>query len=218
MKDLGVLLLAMAQYNAGMTLAAIGAALPIACLVAAARLSGPVWIGVPATAYVNILRSSPLVMIMLWVYTVGPMLTGRPSSAYASALFALAAFEVAYFTEIIRSGIQSIGAGQMAAALATGLSRNQAMRLVILPQALRRMTPALLTQSLIALQDSTIASVISVPDILQTTTVINAREQDPIVLYSMLAAIYFVVCWALSHAVRRMERGGQRRMGTLLAA
>ncbi len=218
MSDLGALLLALVKYNLGMTLMAISIALPIACLFAAGRLSSNPLIRYPATAYVNILRSSPLVMIMFWVYTVGPMIIGRPSSAYLSALFALAAFEVAYFTEIIRSGIQSITTGQRSAAFATGLTEAQAMRLIILPQALRRMTPSLLTQSLIALQDSTIASIISVPDILQTTNVINAREQNPIFLYSSLATIYFLVCYALSLVVRRLERGSQVRMGLLQAA
>lgn len=201
-----------------MTLLAIGVALPIACLFAAGRLSSNPLIRYPATAYVNVMRSSPLVMIMFWVYTVGPLITGRPSSAYLSALSALAAFEVAYFTEIIRSGIQSITTGQRSAALATGLTEAQAMRFIILPQALRRMAPSLLTQSLIALQDSTIASIISVPDILQTTNVINAREQNPIFLYSSLATIYFLVCYSLSLVVRRLERGSQLRMGLLQAA
>ncbi len=87
------------------------------------------------------------------------------------------------------------------------------MRLVILPQALRRMTPSLLTQGLIAFQDSTIASVISVPEVMQTTTVINAREQEPITLYASLAVIFFVICYALSRTINRMERDVRRRMG-----
>ena len=87
-----------------MTLIAIVIALPIACLFAMARLSRHWLIHAPTTAYVNVLRSSPLLMIMFWVYTVGPMVTGQPNSAYLSALLALAAFEVAYFTEIVRAG------------------------------------------------------------------------------------------------------------------
>src|SRR6185312_8426388 len=119
-------------------------------------------------------------------------------SAYLSALLALAAFEVAYFTEIIRAGIQSVAVGQRNAGLASGLTAAQTTRLIILPQALRRMTPSLLTQVLIAFQDSTIASIVSVPDVLQTTNVINAREQDPVALYATLAALFFVICWSLS--------------------
>jgi glutamate/aspartate transport system permease protein len=212
MRDVGELLLALLRYNVGMTIAAIAIALPIACIFAFARLSPSRLIHYPTTFYVNVLRSMPLVMLIFWVYTVGPLITGRPSSAYFSALAALAAFEVAYFTEIIRSGIQSVSTGQWNAGLASGLSKSQTMRMIILPQALRRMTPSLLTQSLIAFQDSTIASIISVPDILHETTVLNAREQTPIFLYSALAIIYFIVCYALSVLVRRLEHRSQMRM------
>jgi glutamate/aspartate transport system permease protein len=214
MQDIGILLLALLRYNVGMTLAAIAISLPIACVFAFARLSPSPLIHLPTTFYVNVLRSMPLVMLIFWVYTVGPLITGQPSSAYFSALAALAAFEVAYFTEIIRSGIQSVSAGQLSAGLATGLTKAQTMRMIILPQALRRMTPSLLTQSLIAFQDSTIASIISVPDILHETAILNAREQTPIFLYSALAIIYFLACYSLSVLVRRLEQRSQMRMST----
>ena len=212
LNGLGALLLALVRINLRMTLSAVAIALPIACLFAVFRLSRWRIVHAPTTAYVNILRSSPLVMIMFWAYTIGPIVTGHPNSAYVSALVALAAFEVAYFTEIVRTGLQSVAVGQRNAALATGLTGAQAVRLVLLPQALRRMLPSLLTQGLIAFQDSTIASIISVPDVMQTTNVINAREQDPVALYAMLAAMFFVICYALSHAIRRLERRGRRRM------
>jgi len=210
--DLGALLLALLVFNVRLTLSAVAIALPLACLFAAGRLSRSRLVQLPVTAYVNLLRSLPLVMIMFWVYTVGPLITGRPNSAWLSALLALAAFEVAYFTEIVRAGLQSITVGQRHAGLASGLTGPQVTRRIILPQAVRRMTPSLLTQGLIAFQDSTIASIISVPEILQTATVINAREQDPIRLYSMLAATFFIICSLLSLAVRRMERRRSRRL------
>jgi glutamate/aspartate transport system permease protein len=212
MQEIGTLLLALVRYNIGMTLTAIAVSLPIACVFAFARLAPSPLIHYPTTFYVNVLRSMPLVMLIFWVYTVGPLVTGRPSSAYFSALAALAAFEVAYFTEIIRAGIQSVSVGQWNAGLASGLTKAQTMRMIVLPQALRRMTPSLLTQSLIAFQDSTIASIISVPDILHETTILNAREQTPIFLYSVLALIYFLVCYTLSVLVRRLEERAQARM------
>ncbi|HSU07525.1 MAG TPA: amino acid ABC transporter permease [Acetobacteraceae bacterium] len=212
LSTLAALLLPLLRINVVITLTAIAAALPIACLFAAARLSPWRMIHAPATAYVNVLRSSPLVMIMFWAYTIGPIVTGHPNSAYISAVLALSAFEVAYFTEIVRAGLQSVAAGQRNAALATGLTRSQAMRLILLPQALRRMLPSLLTQSLIAFQDSTIASIISVPDVMQTTNVINAREQDPVTLYAMLAALFFVICYALSRIIRHLEHRTRRQM------
>jgi glutamate/aspartate transport system permease protein len=208
MNDVGVMLLALLKYNVGMTLTAIAIALPIACVFATFRLSASPLIYYPSTFYVNILRSSPLVMIIFWVYTVGPMITGRANSAYFSALAALAAFEVAYFTEIIRAGIQSVSAGQKNAALACGMTKAQAMRMIILPQALRRMSPSLLTQSLIAFQDSTIASVIGVSDALHTATIINARELRPVEIYTALAAMYFLICFGVGRIVRGLERRG----------
>ena len=210
--DLTTLLQALVVYNLRMTVTAIAIALPIASVFAVARLSRWRLIHAPTTAYVNLLRSSPLVMIMFWVYTVGPLVTGRPNSAYLSALLALAAFEVAYFTEIIRAGLQSVALGQRNAGLATGLTNAQVTRRILLPQALRRMMPSLLTQCLIAFQDSTIASIISVPDVMQTTNVTNARDQDPIVLYSMLAAMFFVICYGLSRTIGHIEQRTARRM------
>jgi len=203
--DLLALLGALAWYNLCLTVSAIAIALPIACLFAVGRLSRHSLVYYPVTAYVNVLRSSPLLMIMFWAYYTGPMITGAPTSAYTAALIALAAFEVAYFTELVRAGLQSIAAGQRDAALAVGLRSSQAMRLVILPQALRRMLPSLLSQSIIAFQDSTIASVIGVTDIFATANIISAREQRPIELYTALALIFFVLCYALSKLVRALE-------------
>ena len=182
--DLVALLGALAWYNLCLTVSAIAIALPVACLFAVGRLSRHPFVYYPITAYVNVLRSLPLLMIMFWAYYTGPMITGAPTSAYTAALIALAALEVAYFTELVRAGLQSIAAGQRDAALAVGLRPSQAMRLVILPQALRRMLPSLLSQSIIAFQDSTIASIIGVTDIFATANIISAREQRPIELYT----------------------------------
>ena len=203
--DLAALLGALVVFNVCLTASAIAIALPIACLFAVGRLSAHPLVYYPVTAYVNVLRSSPLLMIMFWAYYTGPMITGAPTSAYTAALIALAAFEVAYFTELVRAGLQSISSGQRDAALATGLKPSQAMRLVILPQALRRMLPSLLSQSIIAFQDSTIASVIGVSDVFSVTNIISAREQRPIELYTALAAIFFVLCYGLSRLVRALE-------------
>jgi len=199
------LLSALVVVNLCLTAAALAIALPIACLFAVGRLSGNPFVYYPVTAYVNVLRSSPLLMIMFWAYYTGPMITGAPTSAYTAALIALAAFEVAYFTELVRAGLQSISSGQRDAALAVGLRPGQAMRFVILPQALRRMLPSLISQSIIAFQDSTIASVIGVTDIFATANIISAREQRPIELYTALAVIFFVLCYGLSKLVRGLE-------------
>jgi glutamate/aspartate transport system permease protein len=210
--DLPTLVAALVAFNLRVTAMAIAIALPIACLFAIGRLSRFPVVFYPITIYVNLLRSSPLLMIMFWAYYSGPMLTGRSTSAYTAGLIALSAFEIAYFTEIVRSGLQSIPVSQRRAGLATGLTSAQVTRLVILPQALRRMVPSLLTQSIIAFQDSTIASVIGVSDVFQMTNIINAREQRPIALYTVLAALFFVICYGLSRWVRRLEARNARRI------
>jgi len=203
--DLAALMGALVVFNLCLTASAIAIALPVACLFAVGRLSRNPLVYYPVTAYVNVLRSSPLLMIMFWAYYTGPMITGAPTSAYTAALIALAAFEVAYFTELVRAGLQSISSGQRDAALAVGLRPGQAMRFVILPQALRRMLPSLLYQSIIAFQDSTIASVIGVSDVFAMTNIISAREQRPIELYTALAVIFFILCYGLSRLVRTLE-------------
>jgi His/Glu/Gln/Arg/opine family amino acid ABC transporter permease subunit len=211
LSDIATLLGALVAFNLCLTVTAIAVALPVACLFAVGRLSRLAIVYYPVTASVTVLRSSPLLMIMFWAYYTGPMITGQPTSAYTAALIALAAFEVAYFTELIRAGLQSVATGQRDAALAVGLRPAQAMRFVILPQALRRMLPSLLSQSIIAFQDSTIASVIGVSDVFQMTNIISAREQRPIELYTALAIVFFVLCYALSKLVRTLEaRSGAR--------
>ncbi len=210
--SVGAMLLALVRYNLGLALAAIAIALPLACLVALGRLSRLWIVHAATTAYVNILRSSPLLMVMFWFYTVGPIITGRPNSAYFAALTALAAFEVAYFAEIIRSGLQSVSVGQRNAGLASALTKRQVLWLIILPQAFRRMVPSLMTQALIAFQDSTVASVINVPEILDTTGVINSRDSNTIFLYSALALIFLVLCYSLSVAIRYFDGRGRNRL------
>ena len=203
--DLAALMGELVVVNLCLTVTAIAIALPIACLFAVGRLSRHPFVYYPVTAYVNVLRSSPLLMIMFWAYYTGPMITGAPTSAYMAALIALAAFEIAYFTELVRAGLQSIATGQRDAALAVGLRPSQAMRFVILPQAVCRMLPSLLSQSIIAFQDSTIASVIGVSDVFAMANIISAREQPPIELYTALAVIFFVLCYGLSKLVRALE-------------
>jgi glutamate/aspartate transport system permease protein len=185
---------------------AIPIALPIAALFAFGRMSRfkPIYYFV--TIYVNILRSMPLIMVMFWLYFLAPIVLGRQTGAFNAALLALAIFEVAYFTEIIRAGIQSIPVGQKYAALSSGMRPWQVATRVILPQAVRRMLPSLTTQSIIALQDTTLASVIGVLEISAAATVLNSREGNPAVFYSLTAIIYFVVCYCLSWTVRLLER------------
>ena len=205
--DLGSLILALLRYNVTLTLLAIAVAFPIASLLALGNLSRHRLVRYPIVAYINLLRSSPLLMVMFWTYYSVPMLVGGANiDVFYAALLALTAFEAAYFAEFIRAGIQSIHRDQRSAALATGLRPWQVSLYVIWPQAIHRMVPSLLTQSIIAFQDSTLASLIGLREVAQTTTIINSMQVKPIWVYSMLAALYLVLCLALSQCVRRIER------------
>lgn len=205
--DLFGLIVALLKYNVVLTVLAILFAFPIAGLLALGRLSRHRLIYYPVTAYINLFRSSPLLMVMFWTYYSFPMLVGGGAmNVFSAALFALTAFEAAYFAEFIRAGIQSIHRDQRSAALATGLRPWQVSLYVIWPQAVHRMIPSLLTQSIIAFQDSTLASIIGLREVAQTTTIINSVQVRPIWVYSMLATLYLILCLALSRCVRRIER------------
>lgn len=185
---------------------AVAVAIPIAALFAYGRMSRVGAIYYLVTAYVNILRSMPLIMVMFWLYFLAPIVIGRDTGAFNSALLALVIFEIAYFTEIIRAGVQSIPEGQRYAALSSGMRPWQVAIRVILPQAVRRVLPSLTTQSIIAFQDTTLASVIGVLEISAASTVLNSREGNPALFYSLTAVIYLIVCYSLSLIVRWLER------------
>jgi glutamate/aspartate transport system permease protein len=205
--NLALLALALLRYNVTLTLLAIALAFPIASLLALGRLSASPFVSYPIAAYINVLRSSPLLMVLFWTYYTFPMLLGGGNvNVFTAALIALTAFEAAYFAEYLRAGLQSISVDQQKAALATGLRPWQVALFVTWPQAVRRMLPSLLTQSIIAFQDSTLASVIGLREVVQTTTIVNASEVRPIWLYSMLALLYLGVCFSLSRLVRRVEQ------------
>lgn len=123
-------------------------------VLALMRLSGRKALMLPATLYVNGMRSIPLVMVILWFFLLIPFLIGKPIGAEVSAIVTFIAFEAAYFSEIMRAGIQSIPRGQVFAGEALGMSYGQNMRLIVLPQAFRNMLPVLLTQTIILFQDT----------------------------------------------------------------
>ncbi len=139
-------------------------------LLALMRLSGKPVLMAPATFYVNGMRSVPLVMVILWFYLLIPFLIGKPIGAELSAIITFIAFEAAYFSEIMRAGIQSIPRGQVFAGQALGMTYAQNMRLVVLPQAFRNMLPVLLTQTIILFQDPSLVYAIGAYDLLKAFT------------------------------------------------
>jgi glutamate/aspartate transport system permease protein len=154
-------------FSIQLTLVAMIGGILLGTVLALMRLSGNKFLEVPATIYVNGLRSIPLVMVILWFYLLIPTIIGRPIGKEISAMITFTIFEAAYYSEIMRAGIQSIPRGQVFAGQAVGLSYGQNMRYVVLPQAFRNMLPVLLTQTIILFQDTSLVYAIGAYDLLK---------------------------------------------------
>ena len=182
-------------------------------LLALMRLSGKKWLDTPAAIYVNGMRSIPLVMVILWFFLLVPAsfysLFGSVGSNYRSeisAVITFVAFEAAYFSEIMRAGIQSIPRGQVNAGQAVGMTYGQNMRLVVLPQAFRNMLPVLLTQTIILFQDTSLVYAIGAYDMLKGFETAGKNFGRPIEAYLLAAVVYFIMCYALSWLVKRLHK------------
>jgi glutamate/aspartate transport system permease protein len=193
-------------FSIQLTLVAMIGGIVFGTLLAMMRLSGRRWMELPAAAYVNGMRSIPLVMVILWFFLLIPFLVGRPIGAELSAIITFTAFESAYYSEIMRAGIQSIARGQVYAGQAIGLTYGQNMRFIVLPQAFRNMLPVLLTQTIILFQDTSLVYAIGAYDLLKGFEVAGRNFNRPVEAYLLAAVSYFVICYALSHLVRRMQR------------
>lgn len=198
-----------------LTLTALSAfgGLVFGTLIALMRLSGSRWLGVVAGLYVDLMRSLPLVLVIFWFYFlvpyIGQWLTGssRPIKvgAFASSLITFILFEAAYFSEIMRAGIQSISKGQPAAANALGLTYSQTMRYIVLPQAFRNMLPVLLTQTIVLFQDTSLVYVLSIPDFLGAASKVAQRDGRLVEMYLFAALVYFAISSLASLGVRRLQ-------------
>jgi glutamate/aspartate transport system permease protein len=183
-------------------------------LLALARLSSLYPLQRAAAAYVNLMRSIPLVLVIFWFFFLVPLIlqsvTGaeRPPQVGAerTAIITFILFEAAYFCEIMRAGIQSIPRGQVWSSYALGLNYNQTMRLVILPQAFRNMLPVLLTQTIILFQDTSLVYVISATDFVGAAAKVAQRDSKLVEMYLFVAVVYFVLCYTLSFAVKHLQR------------
>ena len=175
-------------------------------ILALMRLSGKRWLDAPAAFYVNGMRSIPLVMVILWFFLLVPFIIGRPIGAVYSSIITFVAFEAAYFSEIMRAGIQSIPRGQVFAGQALGMSYSQNMKLVVLPQAFGNMLPVLLTQTIILFQDTSLVYAIGAYDLLKGFETAGKNFGRPIEMYLLAALLYFIICFALSTIVKRVHK------------
>ena len=193
-------------FSVTLTVIATLGGIALGTVLALMRLSGNKWLDMPATIYVNGMRSIPLVMVILWFFLLVPMIIGRPIGAEISAVITFIAFEAAYFSEIMRAGIQSISRGQVFAGQALGMTYGQNMKLVVLPQAFRNMLPVLLTQTIILFQDTSLVYAIGAYDMLKGFEIAGKNYGRPIEAYLAAAVVYFIICYALSWLVKRLHK------------
>jgi len=198
-------------FSIQLTIIATIGGIILGTLLALMRLSGSKFLTVPATVYVNGMRSVPLVMVILWFFLLVPasfynlIPGGSNNRAEISAIITFVAFEAAYFSEIMRAGIQSISRGQVNAGRAMGMTYSQNMRLIILPQAFRNMVPILLTQTIILFQDTSLVYAIGAYDLLKGFSTAGKIYGRPEEAYLLAAVVYFVMCFGLSYMVKKLQ-------------
>jgi glutamate/aspartate transport system permease protein len=193
-------------FSIQLTLVAMIGGIALGTVIALMRLSGKKWLELPAAFYVNTLRSIPLVMVILWFFLLIPLIIGRPLGAELSAMITFTVFEAAYYSEIMRAGIQSVPKGQVSAGYAVGMNYAQCMRLIVLPQAFRNMLPVLLTQTIILFQDTSLVYAIGAYDLLKGFEVAGKNFNRPVEMYLLAAVTYFAICFSLSMLVRRLQQ------------
>jgi glutamate/aspartate transport system permease protein len=200
-------------FTLGLTALAMAGGIVLGTLLALMRLSSYKALSVPAGAYVNLLRATPLILVIFWFYFLVPIAIKHISGdSYAqgigpfqSALIAFTLFEAAYYCEVIRAGIQSVPAGQVSAANALGLNYWQSTLLVVLPQAFRNMVPILLTQGIILFQDTSLVYVVGLTDFMGAASKVAQRDGRLVEMYLFAAVVYFIMCFIASYFVKRLQ-------------
>jgi len=219
MVDLSVIAAAMPFLLKGLlftvqvTLVGVTGGVVFGSLLAIARLSRNRIVSTLASAYVNLMRSIPLILVIFWVFFLVPWAIGwvtrsaRPVAVGASLTIfvTFVLFEAAYYAEIVRAGFRSVSEGQYAACEALGLSKFDTYIHVIFPQAIRNVLPILLTQTIVLFQDTSLVYVISATDLLGAATKIAQRDGRLVEMYLTVGVIYFVICYAASQFVKRLQ-------------
>lgn len=174
---------------------ALAGGIGLGMLVGLARLSKNPWIYYPITAYVNLLRNIPLILVIFWFYFVMPIIIGEAMAPFPAAVIAFIIFEATYFGEIFRAGYQTISKDLTAAAFSTGMTYSQTARYILIPIAFKRMAPSLITQSIVTFQDTSLAFVIGLTELVRRSSIVDNMEVRSIELYGFAAFVYFIVCY-----------------------
>ena len=191
----------------GFTVLTVLLGLLIGTLVALGRMTNNRWISAPLVAFIEIFRCTPVLVQLIWVYYALPVLIGLELTPGIAAVLTLSFYGAAFYAEIIRGGIVSIEQGQWDAGRALGLRPLQLMRLVILPQAVKRMVPPLVNQCILQLKNTSLVSALAVPDILYQGQLITSATYRPLETYTMVAVVYFIILFPLTQFAKRLERG-----------
>ncbi|HEX8167125.1 MAG TPA: amino acid ABC transporter permease [Beijerinckiaceae bacterium] len=192
------------------TVASILAGLVIGLAVGLMRLSRSWFVNAPLIAYIEAFRCTPLLVQIIWFYYAFPVLVGIDIPAPTAGLLVLSLYTGAFYAEIFRGGVLSIERGQWDAARAIGMRRGQVLRTVVLPQAVKRMIPPFMNQSIIQLKNTSLVSTIAVSDLLYQGTLITSATYRPLETYTTVAVIYFAVLFPLTLAAQAVERRLQR--------
>jgi glutamate/aspartate transport system permease protein len=212
-RSLGYLFLDGMRFTLTLTAIAMVGGIVFGTLLAMMRLSSVRAISVIGGAYVNLMRSVPLVLVIFWFFFLVPYIGGwvtgasRPIQvgAFLSAVITFTMFEAAYYCEIMRAGIQSIPRGQVWSGYALGLNYWQTMGFIVLPQAFRNMLPVLLTQTIILFQDTSLVYVISATDFLGAAAKVANRDYRLVEMYTFVAVVYFIISYSLSLLVKHLQ-------------
>ncbi len=200
--DLGGLLL-----NIIMALLAIGISFLFGVLLGYSRLSCRIYIKYPCIVFVEIVRSTPLIMIIFWSYFFLPYIMGVHATVFWSAVVSLCIYAAAYQAEIVRAGIIAVPKGQLEAALSTGMSRYQSMAYIVLPQAFKMMMPTFVSFFVSLFKDTSVTYIIGVIELTQAGIIISQRQPDKMyAAYISMGIGFWVVCFTMSHLARMLEK------------
>lgn len=202
------------RFSLELTLIAALMGMILGTCMAMVRIAGIPILSKLVELYVNVMRSIPLLLVIFWIYFLSPYFFGWITGSqqpvqvggYTSAIVTFVLFESAYFCEIMRAGIGSVAKPQMHAALALGMNYRQAMILVVLPQALKNMSPAILSQIIVLFQDTSLVYVLSLTDFFGAASELGARDGRVVELYIFAAAVYLIICVTASGGVKYLQR------------
>ena len=210
--DFGVVVFHWDMWLRGLVVTLVYAAGTIAAGLVIGILCGIVMSGrhrlltIPIGGYIQLFRCTPLLVQIVWFYYALPVVAGVNIPAWLAAGLGLMLYMGAFTAEIFRGGIMSIDRGQWQASRALGMMPWQMMQRIILPQAFRRMMPPFVNQSVLQLKNTSLLSVVAVPDLMYTGTLVTSDTFRPLEVYTSLAAIYFVILYPLQKLAKQLER------------